>query len=44
MIKQDEYYAHLIVPISEVYRNITKNIDAYVVVYANVTNSMVKYN
>lgn len=44
MIKQGEYYAHLIVPISEVYRNMTKNIDAYVVVYANVTNSMVKYN
>lgn len=44
MIKRYEYYAHLIAPISEVYRNMAKNIDACVVVYVNVTNSMVKYN
>ncbi len=42
VVKRDEYYASSIAPMSEVYKNMAENIDADVIVYANVTNPMIE--
>ncbi len=41
-IKRADYYASNTVSMSEVYRNMAENMDADVIVYANVTNPLLK--
>lgn len=41
-VKRDPYYASNIISMSDVYRNMAQNIDADVIVYANVTNPLLK--
>ncbi len=41
-VKRDEYYASNHVSMSEVYRNMAENADCDIIVYANVTNPLLK--
>lgn len=41
-VKRDDYFASSTVPINEVYKNMCENIHTDVVVYANVTNPLLK--
>jgi len=43
-IKRDDYFASSSVSMSEVYENMAENIDADIIMYANVTNPLVNTN